>query len=139
MNHMKDSVFTKIIKRELPAEIICEDDMTIVILTLEPHSPGHMLVIPKVQIDRFYDLDEAHYVAVMKKVKEMANLAQVTFRPVRVGLAVVGFEVPHVHIHVIPMNEISDLDHTKAHSASADELKKVANRLRTQLKSGQVG
>lgn len=137
MSPMQDSVFTKIIKRELPAEVICEDERTIVILTREPHNSGHMLVIPKAQIDRFYDLEEVDYQAVMAKVKEMSALAQVTFKPARVGLAVVGFEVPHAHIHVIPINQISDLDHGNAKSASAEELKDAADQLRAQLTSGE--
>ncbi len=130
---MQDSVFTKIIKRELPAEIIHEDERTIVILTLEPHNPGHMLVIPKVQVDRFYDLEDVDYEAVMRVVKQMSNLAQEVFKPVRVGLAVVGFEVPHVHVHVIPLSEIADVDHTKARPADKQELKQAADRLRAGL------
>ncbi len=135
---MKASVFTRIIERELPSEIIYEDERTIVILTLEPHNPGHMLVIPKVQVDRFYDLQTADYDAVMRVVKQMSVLAQEVFNPVRVGLAVVGFEVPHVHVHVIPMNAIADLDHTKAAPASHQELRRVGDRLRAHLKTGLV-
>lgn len=135
---MKASIFTQIIERGLPSEIIYEDERTIVILTLEPHNPGHMLVIPKAQVDRFYDLEQVDYEAVMKVVKEMSRLAQEVFNPVRVGLAVVGFEVPHVHVHVIPMNAIADIDHTKAVPVSREELRRVGEKLRTHLKAGQT-
>lgn len=131
---MQASIFTRIIKRELPSEIIYEDARTIVILTLEPHNPGHMLVIPKVQVDRFYDLKDVDYQAVMKVAKAMSVLVQEVFNPARVGLAAVGFEVPHVHLHVIPMNAIADIDHTKARPASREELKAVGDRLRASLK-----
>lgn len=130
---MQDSVFTKIIKRELPAEIITENDRTIVILTREPHNPGHMLVIPRVQVDRFYDLEEADYIGVMSTVKKMSKLLELTFNPKRVGLAIVGFEVPHVHVHVIPLNEIADIDHGRARSATPEELHETGDKLRTIL------
>lgn len=131
---MEDSIFTKIIKREIPAEIVYEDDNNIAILTIAPHRPGHTLVIPKRQLDNFYDLDDVSYQALMTLVKRLAIVLQNVFQPKRVGLAVQGFEVPHAHIHLIPTMQIGDIDHTKARSANPTELKQIGDQIRSYIK-----
>lgn len=102
MECMQDSIFTKIIKGEIPCNKIYEDDMTLAFLDIRPTQPGHTLVIPKRQIEFIWDLSEADYQALMASVKKVGlRLREVTGAPY-VGVKVVGTEVPHVHVHLVP-------------------------------------
>lgn len=130
---MQDSVFTKIIKRELPAEVIYEDDRNIAILTSGPHTDGHSLVIPKVQVDHFQDLDEADFLEIMSLVRKLAKVLKKVFGSKRIGLVIEGFAVPHVHIHLIPINQPRDLDDANAKSATPSQLKEVAGKIRDYI------
>lgn len=98
------SIFTKIINREIPAQIVYEDNRTLAFLDIRPVNPGHLLVIPKVEVDEFQDLEPETYQAVMTTVRRMTKLLKKKLQPVRVGMVIYGFDVPHVHVHVIPMN-----------------------------------
>ena len=101
---MHDSIFTKIIKGEIPAHKIYEDDKTIAILTIAPAAEGHTLVIPKVQYEHIWDMPEDDYHYLMTVVKKLGlHLREVTGKD-RVGIVVKGFEVPHVHVHLIPVD-----------------------------------
>lgn len=97
------SIFTKIINREIPAHIVYEDEKTMAFLDIRPAQPGHMLVVPKAEIDQFQDLDNDTYQAVMATVKLMAERIKDKLHVKRVGVIIYGFDVPHVHVHVIPM------------------------------------
>lgn len=99
------SIFTKIINREVPAQIIYEDEQTIAFLDIRPVNPGHILVVPKQEVDQFQDLDEETYQAAMRTARKMAKLLKSKLGSARVGLVVYGFDVPHAHVHVIPMDE----------------------------------
>lgn len=103
---MEDSVFTKIIKGELPCHKVYEDDRTIVIVPLYPIAKGHVLVIPKVQIDHFMDLPDEDYQAVMAVTKKVAQRMMAVLQPKRVGVQIVGLDVPHVHVHVIAFDTL---------------------------------
>ncbi len=105
---MQDSVFTKIIKGEIPGHKVYEDDKTIVIVPLEPIAKGHLLVIPKKQIDQFFDLPDEDYQALMSTVKKTAAQMKKVLQTTRVGLQVVGLDVPHVHVHVIAFDTIEE-------------------------------
>lgn len=105
---MEDSVFTKIIKGEIPAEKVYEDDKALVFLDIHPIQPGHMLVIPKQQVNHFDDLDDETYTHLFLLVKKAAKKLKEVFEPVRVCVRVEGFDVPHAHIHVYPCNNADE-------------------------------
>ncbi|OGL30681.1 HIT family hydrolase [Candidatus Saccharibacteria bacterium RIFCSPHIGHO2_12_FULL_41_12] len=101
---MQDSIFTKIINGEIPAHKIYEDDKTMAFLDIHPSVTGHTLVIPKKQVDHLWDLQDEDYQAVMATAKLVANRLRKVLLTQRVGVKVVGEDVPHVHIHLIPFN-----------------------------------
>lgn len=120
---MEQSIFTKIIKGEIPCHKIYEDEKTIAFLDIHPVQDGHTLVVPKNQVDKIYDLNEEDYQALMLTARKVAQRLQTAFNPPRVAYAVVGFDVPHAHVHLVPSahgfadidprNAAADPDHTK--------------------------
>jgi diadenosine tetraphosphate (Ap4A) HIT family hydrolase len=130
---MQDSVFTKIINKQVPAVIIYEDDENIAILSINPNSTGHALVIPKVQVDEFTDASEQVFLSAMGLAQKLSKVLKRVFKPNRIGLVIEGLAVPHLHIHLIPMGQIGDLDHDKAGNASMEELEKVGKRIRDEI------
>lgn len=105
---MQESVFTKIIKNEIPAHKVYEDKSTIVIVPLHPIAVAHVLVIPKTQVNEFYELNDSEYLALMETVKKVALRMKKIYKTIRVGMQVVGLDVPHCHIHVIAFNTIEE-------------------------------
>lgn len=106
---MQDSVFTKIVKGEIPSHKIYEDDQTLVFLDIHPVQPGHTLVIPKKQVEFVWDLDDQTYLAVMNTTKKVAlRLRQVMEAPY-VSERIVGVDVPHAHVQLIPFSNVSEL------------------------------
>lgn len=103
------SIFTKIIKREIPAHIVAEDEMNIAFLDINPLTVGHTLVIPKKEVDYIFDLDEETYTSLNLFAKRVA-VAINKFTKKRIGTAVIGIEVPHAHIHLIPFTQMSELN-----------------------------
>lgn len=97
---MEDSIFTKIIKGEIPSHKIYEDERTLAFLTIQPETPGHTLVIPKIQVDKVYDLPDDYYEAVWATVKKIAQNLE-NFSGQRSLIKVIGLDVPHVHVHVL--------------------------------------
>lgn len=128
---MADSIFTRIIKGEIPANKIYEDDKTFVMLDHNPKSPGHSLVIPKVQVEYIWDLSDEDYQALMATVRKVGLRIKEVLEPKWVGLAVQGLAVPHAHVHVFPFNSIEEYDYIPAHDAvaPADELAEMAKKL----------
>jgi histidine triad (HIT) family protein len=124
---MADSIFTKIIKGEIPAHIIYEDDKTLAFLTIMPRQPGHTLVIPKVQIDQVWDLSDEDFSAVMATSKKVAKHMKEVLGTKRIGILVAGDEVPHAHVHLIPFDNTGMLD--KPQEASEEELAEMAKKL----------
>ncbi len=102
---VEDSIFTKIIKGEIPCHKIYEDDKVIAFLDINPFTPGHTLVVPKLQIDNLWDLDDDLYRHLMAVVKNVAKRQQEILQPKRVGMAIMGFDVPHAHVHVMPLHK----------------------------------
>ncbi|HEU5122287.1 MAG TPA: HIT family protein [Candidatus Saccharimonadales bacterium] len=101
---MEDSIFTKIIKGEIPAHKVYEDDKTIAFLTIQPVREGHTLVVPKIQVDQYIDLPDEDYDAMWRTVKKVAaRLREVTGKE-RIGIVIKGIDVPHAHVHLIPFN-----------------------------------
>lgn len=132
---MQDSIFTKIIDGEIPGEIIYEDEMCVVLLTIQPFSPGHLLVIPREQIDHLWDIDNKTYHHLWDIVHKMAEKLKQTYTYDRVGVVVEGYGVPHAHIHVFgyeqPLKEtIVDFSKKIETIATAEMLRIEADKLR---------
>lgn len=100
---MEESIFTKIIKGEIPCHKIYEDDQCIAFLDINPLTPGHTLVVPKTQIDELWDTSDELYQHLMMATRKIAKKQRDALKPKRVGIIVEGFEVPHAHIHVFPL------------------------------------
>ncbi|CBL45012.1 Histidine triad (HIT) family protein [gamma proteobacterium HdN1] len=127
------SIFTKIIDGQLPGNFVWKDDACVVILTIQPLRPGHMLVIPRAEIDHWDDLPDELAAHLMLVSKKMAKALKKAYPSARVGMAIAGLEVPHVHLHVFPINTLNDFDFSQAESAGAEALAKVAENLRAAL------
>ena len=125
---MADSIFTKIIKGEIPANKLYEDDKNIAFLTIQPIQPGHTLVVPKTQTDHLWDLSEEDYLSLMVAAKQVANRLREVLGKKRVGVKVEGFEVSHAHIHLIPMDSVAEYN-APPRSASENELAEMAKKL----------
>jgi diadenosine tetraphosphate (Ap4A) HIT family hydrolase len=104
-----ESIFTKIINREVPAEIIHETDKVIAFLDIHPIRPGHTLVVPKTEVDEWQDLDRETYREVMEVAYDIAHLLKRKLDPPRVGMVIQGFDVPHAHVQVTPLHEATDV------------------------------
>ena len=130
------SVFTMIINRDLPGHFVWEDDC-VAILSINPTQTGHALVVPRAEIDHWLDVppELAAHLMVVSQIVGAAQMA--AFDPPRVGLIVAGHEVPHTHLHVIPMFDIGDLSFANARaSVPPEELAQAAERLRCHLPAG---
>lgn len=107
------SIFTKIISGEIPCYKIAENDDFLAFLDINPLALGHTLVVPKLEIDYFFDLDEDLLGRMIKFSKEVAVKLKNNFDCKRIGVSVIGLEVPHAHIHLIPINSISDMNFSR--------------------------
>jgi len=131
---MEDSIFTRIIKGEIPCHKIYEDEHTIAFLTIQPFAPGHTLVVPKRQVDQIWDLEDDEYANLMRVVKRLGLHIRDTLGKQRVGIVVKGFEVPHVHVHLIPASRGEHVNFDPMNLQTADEgvLAELAEKLRLQ-------
>ena len=128
------SVFTRIIAGELPAHFVWRDDRCVAFLSIEPLRPGHTLVVPRVEVDHWIDLDDGALAALMGAARTIARAQQAAYRPTRVGLLIAGLEVPHVHVHVSPIDGMRDLDFANAGPNPGDQaLEAEAERIRAAL------
>lgn len=127
------SIFTKVIRREAPGHIIWEDNEFIALLDTHPINIGHTLVIPKEEIDSIFDLSEEQYKKIWEIVKFLASPIQRATQAKRIGIAVEGFGVPHVHVHLIPVNNSCDLDPNKSKKASPEELERMYHQIRKEI------
>lgn len=129
---MQESIFTKIVKGEIPSHKIYEDDKTFVFLDIYPVTPGHAMVIPKKQVEFLWDLDDETYQAVMATAKKAALHLRATLQVPYVGEKVVGTDVPHANVHLIPFYKASELLREPDMSASPDHtaLAAMAEKLR---------
>lgn len=128
---MSDSIFTKIIKGEIPCYKIAEDDRFIAFLDVFPIKKGHTLVVPKVQIDYLFDLDDSLLSDLMIFAKKVAQKMERAISCERIGIAVIGLEVPHAHIHLVPLDTVGDIDFSQPKlQLSAMEMTEIADSIR---------
>lgn len=126
-------LFTEIIEGRIPSYKIYEDDKVFAFLDINPAAKGHTLVIPKVEVDLLWDMDETYYQALMNAAKKISFAIRNSVDCVRVGMAVVGLEVPHAHVHLIPLNTISDFSFSNKLKLSEEEFRKIQERITSNL------
>jgi len=130
------SVFSRILAGEIPAHFVWKDDRAVAFLTINPLRPGHVLVVPRKEVDHWLDLDDElrhHLIDVAHAVGRAVDAA---FSPTKVGLMLAGLEVPHVHFHVVPIWNVHDLDFAKAERSPAPgALEDAAAKIRSALQS----
>jgi histidine triad (HIT) family protein len=125
------SIFTKIIQREIPAHIIAEDEKCIAFLDVNPLRPGHTLVIPKLEIDRFFDLDPELLARLMRFAQQVSYALEKAVECKKIGVAVIGLEVPHAHVHLIPIQKVSDMDFSQPKlKVAQEELSQLSQKIR---------
>lgn len=128
------SIFTRIINREIPAHIIAEDDRFIAFLDVMPLVAGHVLVVPKQEVDYIFDLKDNLLADMMVFAKKIAVAQKKTISCRRIGVAVIGLEVPHTHVHLVPMNSMGDINFTRPKlSPSREELENMAKAIINNL------
>ncbi len=124
------TIFTKIIEGEIPSYKIAEDEHFLAFLDINPLAKGHTLVIPKKEVDYLFDLDEHTYQALWLFARKVADALNRTMTCERIGVAVVGLEVPHAHIHLVPINGVYDIDFSKEKlQLSEGEFEMIAKRI----------
>jgi len=128
------TLFTRIIAGEIPAHKILENSEYLAFLDLRPVSPGHTLVIPKQEIDYIFDMEDDLLKELMVFAKKVAKAIKKTLPCKKVGIMVAGIEVPHAHVHLIPINSVSDLNFARAQAATQEELAAIAAKIRANLK-----
>ena len=124
------SIFSKIIKGEIPCHKIMENEKYFAFLDIRPINPGHALVIPKQEIDYIFDLDDALLAGLLGFAKKVAAKIKKSVDCKRVGIMVAGLEVPHAHIHLVPIHSTGDLNFAKAKAAPQEELAAMAEKIR---------
>jgi histidine triad (HIT) family protein len=130
------SVFTRIIRGELPGRFVWRDERAVAFLTIEPLRPGHTLVVPVQEVDHWIDLEPGLASHLVQVAQTIGKAQQRAFRPRRIGLAIVGIEVPHVHLHTVPLDAIGDLDFSRADKrAKPEALDAAAEKLRAELRA----
>jgi histidine triad (HIT) family protein len=128
------TIFSKIAAGEIPAYKVAESNDYLAFLDINPLAEGHVLVIPKKEVDYIFDLDDETYVGLQVFAKIVAAAIKKSIPCKRVGVAVIGLEVPHAHIHLIPMNNVSDLNFARPKlSFTAEELEATMNKIRKAL------
>jgi histidine triad (HIT) family protein len=128
------SLFTKIIEGEIPGTFVWRDDLCVAFMTIAPLRPGHTLVVPIEEIDHWIDLPDELRDRLFAVSGMIATAIQDAFQPTRVGMMIAGLEVPHAHIHLVPIDGLHDLDFANAdESASRDDIEEAADMIRAAL------
>lgn len=127
------SIFTKIINGEIPAYKVAEDDNYLAFLDVNPNAKGHTLCIPKTEIDKIFDMDEEQYLGLMKFSRKVAKAIEKTVPCKRVGIAVIGLEVPHTHVHLIPLNEMDEMRFVNKVKLEKEEFEALAKTINANL------
>jgi histidine triad (HIT) family protein len=125
------SLFTRIIRGEIPCHKVGEDEHCLAFLDIAPLREGHALVVPKLEVDRFFDLPDEVLAGIMPFARQVARRIQRVVPCDRIGVSVIGLEVPHAHVHLIPLDRMSDMDFTRPKlKPSPEELAALAERIR---------
>ena len=127
------SIFTKIVNGEIPCYKIAEDDNFLAFLDVNPNALGHTLCIPKKEIDKLFDLDDELYLGLMQFSKKVAIALEKAIPCKRIGMTVIGLEVPHAHVHLIPLNEMDDIRFQKKITLSKEEFVALAIKIQEKL------
>ena len=131
-----ETIFTKIIKGEIPSYKIAENDKFYSFLDISPLAKGHTLVVPKVQNDYIFDLDDQTLAEMMVFAKKVAHAVEKAMPCQRIGVAVIGLDVPHTHIHLVPINKVGDLDFKKERvKLTEEEFKNIASAIAAEFKN----
>ncbi|GEP49681.1 hydrolase [Flavobacterium noncentrifugens] len=127
------SIFTKIINGEIPAYKITEDENFLAFLDVNPNAKGHTLCIPKQEINKIFDMDEELYAGLMKFSRKVAIALEKTVPCKRIGMAVIGLEVPHAHVHLIPLNEMDEMRFQNKVKLEKEEFEALAAAIAANL------
>ncbi|MFD1314203.1 HIT family protein [Namhaeicola litoreus] len=127
------TIFTKIIKGEIPSYKIAENDQFFAFLDINPNAIGHTLVVPKKEVNKIFELDKETYRGLMDYSYDIAQAIEKVVPCKRVGMTVIGLEVPHVHVHLIPLNNMSDATFGKKIQMGEEDFKKLAQRISAEL------
>lgn len=127
------SIFTKIINREIPGHIVHEDDRHIAILDINPNTKGHTLCIPKEEVDRIFDLSEEAYLDLMAFSRKVAIALEKAVPCERIGVSVIGLEVPHAHVHLLPLQSMEDARFINKASLTSDDFKQLIQDIKAHL------
>ncbi len=130
------TIFTKIINREIPAYIVAEDDHNIAFLDIMPLVKGHILVVPKQEVDYIFDLDDEKYSNLLLFSKKVGKALESVISCTRIGVAVIGLEVPHVHVHLVPLRSMDDIDFSRPKlKLSPEVMKEIAGNIKRAYNS----
>ncbi|WP_457617426.1 HIT family protein [Lutibacter sp.] len=127
------SIFTKIINGDIPSYKIAEDEHFYAFLDINPNAKGHTLVVPKKEVNKLFSLDEETYNGLMKFSRKIALAMEKAISCERIGMAVIGLEVPHVHVHLIPLQTMEDIQFSKKVSLQPEEFEAVAKAIASYL------
>ncbi|MGY3792147.1 HIT family protein [uncultured Aquimarina sp.] len=127
------TLFTKIVAGEIPSYKVAEDEHFYAFLDINPNAKGHTLCIPKKEEDKIFDLDEETYIELMRFSRKVAKAIEKSVPCLRVGVAVVGLEVPHVHVHLIPLNDMREMTFQHKVSMSKEEFETLAEKIQSNL------
>ncbi|MFD0834468.1 HIT family protein [Mariniflexile aquimaris] len=127
------SIFTKIVEGEIPCYKIAETDEFLAFLDVNPNAIGHTLCIPKQEVDKIFDMDEASYTGLMQFSRQVAKAIEKAIPCKRVGVTVIGLEVPHAHVHLIPLHSMDDARFIQKVKLTTEEFQDVAKRIKAHL------
>ncbi|MGB5237624.1 MAG: HIT family protein [Flavobacteriaceae bacterium] len=128
------SLFTRIINGEIPCYKIAEDADFFAFLDINPNSKGHTLCIPKKEVDKIFDLEEETFIGLMAFSRKVAKAIEAAIPCNRVGMTVIGLEVPHVHVHLIPLHTMANATFQYKETLSEDEFNSIAEQIRSKMK-----
>jgi len=127
------SIFTKIVNGEIPCYKIAEDENFLAFLDVNPNAKGHTLCIPKQEINKIFDIDDELYLGLMQFSKRVAVALEKTVPCKRIGMAVIGLEVPHAHVHLIPLNEMDEMRFQNKVALTKEEFEALADAVKANL------
>lgn len=130
------TIFSRIIAKELPAHFVYEDDRCVAFLSINPLKPGHTLLVPRNEVDHWLDLDADEWRHLTEVSQRLGTALQDAYDPLKVGMMLAGLEVPHVHVHLVPIWDVHDLDFAKADpDPGQDALAAEADKVRTAVEA----